>query len=150
MRSWINFIRKLFIALGMLGFIGSIGLMYFSYYERIYFIFVWQEWMIVALFFIVLTLTLFKKKAKKEKIQEFKSLDPNNERLQREVIKVLRGYLKMSLVFWIHTLKKEKALSQQKAQDEIFQNLKKEFHTISWMQDILLKLEKQGTKKKTK
>lgn len=150
MRSWINFIRKFFIALGMLGFLGSLSLMYLSFYERIYLGFVWQEWMITSLFFIVLTLSLFNKKKKKESSQESKNLEPNKEYFQKEVIKVLRGFLKMSLVFWLHTLKKEKALSHQKAQDEIFHNLKKEFHGISWMQDLLIKLEQQGTKKKTK
>jgi hypothetical protein len=56
---------------------------------------------------------------------------------QKECKMAIRGHLKASILFWIHFYRKEKVKTLDDAKKEIFQDLKKEFSDVRWMESIL-------------
>ncbi len=62
------------------------------------------------------------------------------ERFKRNNLHAIKAHLKVSTLFWIQSYKREKAKSFEEAKKEIFRDLKKEFSSIPWMEEILEEL----------
>jgi hypothetical protein len=62
------------------------------------------------------------------------------EKFKRESINAFKVHLKVSILFWIHYYKKEKARSLEETRKEIFKDLRKEYSQISWMEEVLEEL----------
>lgn len=58
-------------------------------------------------------------------------------RFQREFKLAMRGHLKVSILFWSYYYKKEKVKTFEEAKKEVFQDLKKEFTQVRWMESLL-------------
>ena len=58
-------------------------------------------------------------------------------RFEREFKQALRGHLKVSILFWSYYYKKEKIKTLEEAKKEVFQDLKKEFAQVEWMEPLL-------------
>jgi|GEM_PF-2296697 len=149
MRSWKKIFRKFFVYFSFVSLLVALGLFFASFYFHELHFFFWQEWLILFLIIAIVNIIFWKRSPVKEQVI-IRGIDSNNEAFQKQVRKVLKGYLKMSVVFWIHTLKREKALSQEAATKIILKNLKKEFRTIGWMKDLLDKIEKESLKRNNK
>ena len=67
-------------------------------------------------------------------VEQFKN---EIQKFQREFKAAIRGHLKVSLVFWIHIYRKEKVKSFDDAKKEVFQDLKREFAHVRWMQTLI-------------
>lgn len=65
------------------------------------------------------------------------------EKFKRESINVVKVHLKVSILFWIHYYKKEKARSLEETRKEIFKDLRKEYSQIVWMEEILEELSQE-------
>ena len=59
------------------------------------------------------------------------------DKFQREFKLALRGHLKVSILFWSYYYKKEKVKTFEEAKREVFQDLKKEFIHLRWMESLL-------------
>ncbi len=66
-----------------------------------------------------------------------KELRRDLERMQTEFKQAIRGHLKVSILFWSHYYKKEKVKSFDEAKKEVFQDLKREFPHLRWMESLL-------------
>ena len=76
---------------------------------------------------------------------------PNDEeldRFQREFKQDLRGHLKVSILFWSYYYKKEKVKTLEEAKREVFQDLKKEFSQVRWMESMLEEIRQELAKYK--
>lgn len=69
-------------------------------------------------------------------------------RFQNEFKLALRGHLKVSILFWIHFYKKEKVKTFEDAKKEVFQDLKKEFVHLRWMESLLEDIRQEISKYK--
>ena len=86
-----------------------------------------------------------------EEQQEKSLLSHNNvredfENFKRDAMHAFKSSIKISSLFWIYFLKKEKVLSFEEAKKEVFRTLKKEFQSVSWMSEALSDLKKDMTK----
>lgn len=70
------------------------------------------------------------------------------ERFKRETLSSIKAHLKVSLLFWIHYYKKERARSFEETKREIFKDLKKEYAEVPWMDEILEELSQEVAKYK--
>lgn len=102
-------------------------------------------WGVGAFVIIILLIFIEKKQSLKIEplIKEIKKIEKHEDRFVEEMQKVMKGHLKVSILFWIHYYKKEKTRSLENAKEEIFKNLRKEFHSVSWMEEILKEIEKE-------
>ncbi len=71
------------------------------------------------------------------------------ERFKRECLNAFKVHLKISILFWIHYYKKEKARSFEETRGEIFKDLKKQYSQVPWMEEILEDLSKEIAKYKS-
>ncbi len=97
----------------------------------------WKAWGILAILFaggLGASLYFYFQKGKK-KAQSL--LHHELEKFQRECKVAIRGHLKASILFWIHFYRKEKVKTLEDAKKEIFQDLKREFSDVRWMESIL-------------
>lgn len=70
------------------------------------------------------------------------------EQFQKEFKLALRGHLKISILFWSYYYKKEKIKTLEEAKKEVFQDLKKEFPQVPWMESLLEEIRQELTKYK--
>jgi hypothetical protein len=96
----------------------------------------WQIWCGAALLSAIgvalsLSLVLRKGKTKESHVQE------KLERFEKEYKQVLRGHLKVSILFWTFFYKRKKVKSFDDAKREVFQDLKKEFPHLKWLESLL-------------
>lgn len=82
--------------------------------------------------------------------REASRTDLENElrRFQKEFKTALRGHLKVSILFWSHYYMKEKVKSYEEAKKEVFQDLKKEFSDLHWMETLLEDIRRELSKYK--
>ncbi len=59
---------------------------------------------------------------------------------QRQMKIAMRGHLKLSVLFWIHAYRKEKAKSFEEAKREIFKDLRREYVALPWMLTMIEEL----------
>lgn len=106
-----------------------------------FFFFRWEIWAAIAAasaIGIVLCL-YFSRSEKKEALY----LIPHEElqaeflKFEREFKLAMRGHLKVSIIFWSYYYKKEKIKTFEEAKKEVFQDLKKEFTQVRWMESLL-------------
>lgn len=71
------------------------------------------------------------------------------ERFKRETLSSIKAHLKVSILFWIHYYKKERARSFDETKREIFKDLKKEYSEVPWMDEILDELSIEVAKYKS-
>jgi len=97
--------------------------------------FEWEIWAAVAACSAIgLGICLYLSRPKKEPP---KPPLPDINQFQREFKQALRGHLKVSILFWSHYYKKEKVKTFEEAKKEVFQDLKKEFSNVPWMESLL-------------
>ncbi len=110
----------------------------------------WEIWAgIAALSAIGLVICLYLSRLQKETV--FLESDERKEeldRFQREFKQALRGHLKVSILFWSYYYKKEKVKSLEEAKKEVFQDLKKEFSQVRWMESMLEEIRQELAKYK--
>jgi hypothetical protein len=70
------------------------------------------------------------------------------DQFQREFKQALRGHLKVSILFWSYYYKKEKVKTLEEAKREVFQDLKKEFSQVRWMESLLEEIRQELIKYK--
>ena len=88
---------------------------------------------------------------KTEEQQEKSLLSTNNiredfENFKRESLHAFKGTIKISSLFWIYSIKKEKVLSFEEAKKEVFRSLKKQYTAVPWMGDLLEDIRKDLNK----
>jgi hypothetical protein len=81
---------------------------------------------------------------KREELKVEKDL----HRFQNEFKQALRGHLKISILFWSYYYKKEKVKTLEEAKKEVFQDLKKEFTHLRWMESMLEEIRQELAKYK--
>jgi MFS family permease len=110
--------------------------------------FAWQIWAILAFLSAgglgASLFLFFREKEKKVK----SPLHLELEKFQKECKTAIRGHLKASILFWIHFYRKEKVKTLEEAKKEIFQDLKREFSDVRWMESILEDLRQEITRYK--
>jgi len=110
--------------------------------------FTWQIWTILAFLSAgglgASLFLFFREKEKKVK----SPLHLELEKFQKECKTAIRGHLKASILFWIHFYRKEKVKTLEEAKKEIFQDLKREFSDVRWMESILEDLRQEITRYK--
>ncbi len=62
------------------------------------------------------------------------------ERFKRNNLHAIKAHLKVSTLFWIQIYRRDKAKTFEEAKKEILHDLKKEFASIAWMEEILEEL----------
>lgn len=65
-----------------------------------------------------------------------------NEKFTKEVQKVFKIHLKISILFWMFYYRREKMKPLHDAKREIFKSLNREFSSVSWMRELLDNLNK--------
>ena len=109
----------------------------FSFFYHIEYLLMWQIWaggvLANACGFGISLYLIFRRR----KRAEAEPLREELDRFQREFKQALRGHLKVSILFWAHYYKKEKVKSFEDAKREVFQDLKKEFLHLQWMESLL-------------
>ncbi len=81
-------------------------------------------------------------------ISECEDLKRELDQFQREFKQALRGHLKVSILFWSYYYKKEKVKTLEEAKKEVFQDLKKEFSQVRWMESLLEEIRQELIKYK--
>ena len=81
-------------------------------------------------------------------ISECEDLKRELDQFQREFKQALRGHLKVSILFWSYYYKKEKVKTLEEAKKEVFQDLKKEFVHVRWMESLLEEIRQELIKYK--
>jgi hypothetical protein len=111
----------------------------------------WEIWAgIAAISAIGLIICLYLSRPEKIEAPIF----PNDElkmeidQFQREFKQALRGHLKVSILFWSYYYKKEKVKTLEEAKKEVFQDLKKEFSQLRWMESLLEEIRQELIKYK--
>lgn len=88
----------------------------------------WEIWACVAgISAIGLFCCLFFSRVKKQEISNF----------EKEITQAVKGHLKISILFWSYYYKKEKVKTLEEAKREVFQDLKKEFSQLPWMEAMI-------------
>lgn len=110
----------------------------------------WEIWAAIAAFSgMGLGICLYLSRPQKE-TAFLKSEERREEldRFQREFKQALRGHLKISILFWSYYYKKEKVKTLEEAKREVFQDLKKEFSQVRWMESMLEEIRQELSKYK--
>ncbi len=81
------------------------------------------------------------------RLEELK-VEKDLHRFQNEFKQALRGHLKVSILFWSYYYKKEKVKTLEEAKKEVFQDLKKEFTHLRWMESMLEEIRQELAKYK--
>lgn len=102
----------------------------------------WEFWAAIAGISVVgLILCLYFSREKEE-------IPDSVEEFQNEIKQVIRAHLKISILFWSYYYKKEKVKTLDEAKREVFQDLKKEFIQVPWMESVLEEIRNDLTKYK--
>jgi hypothetical protein len=111
---------------------------------------IWAGAAAFCFFSVVLFLCLiFRKKKPRETITgEDAGLREEFEKFKQEYKQVLRGHLKISILFWTFFYKKEKVKSFDDARREVFSDFRKELPHIKWMEELLEEIRLELTKYK--
>ncbi len=96
----------------------------------------WEIWAIIAFASAIGMITCLYL-SRPEKKEPPPPLDEELTRFQREFKLAMRGHLKVSILFWSYYYKKEKVKTFEEAKREVFQDLKKEFTQVRWMESLL-------------
>ena len=129
----------------LLGASAALGffLFYFSLPVKI-----WYPAAIAALSIVgILFVFLHKEAPKPLPFEEIQHLKNETQRYNREFKQAIRGQLKISILFWIHIYRKDKAKSFEDAKKEVFQDLKKEFPHLRWMQSLIEDIRQEFAKR---
>lgn len=97
---------------------------------------------------ILVCLYLSRPKKRKEPLLPTDELKEELNRFQKEFKLALRGHLKVSILFWSYYYKKEKVKTLEDAKKEVFQDLKKEFTHVRWMESLLEEIRQELAKYK--
>jgi hypothetical protein len=97
---------------------------------------------------IIVCLYLSRPEKKEEAPMQDDELKEELNRFQREFKLALRGHLKISILFWSYYYKKEKVKTLEEAKKEVFQDLKKEFIHVRWMESLLEEIRQELAKYK--
>lgn len=100
----------------------------------------WEIWAAIALLSaIVIIIFLYQLRTQDEKMIFPMPSHENGElhQFQHEFKCALRGHLKISILFWSYYYKKEKVKTFEEAKKDVFQDLKREFQNLRWMESIL-------------
>lgn len=111
----------------------------------------WEIWVAVAgISFVGIVLCLIFSLPKKKIDEKKEGNELKNEliKFQREFKQAIRGHLKISILFWSYYYKKEKVKTLEEAKREVFQDLKKEFSHLRWMESLLEEIRQELTKYK--
>lgn len=106
---------------------------------------IWAAIAVVSLIGLALCLYLFRP-SKKEPPLPSVDFKRDLERFEREFKLALRGHLKISILFWSYYCKKEKVITLEEAKKELFQDLKKEFSQVPWMDALLEEIRQELSK----
>lgn len=102
----------------------------------------WEIWAGIAMFSAIgLIFCLYWARPKEKS-------DRDLDRFQREFKEALRGHLKVSILFWSYYYKKEKVKTLEEAKRDVFQDLKREFMDVPWMESILEEIRQELSKYK--
>lgn len=93
-------------------------------------------------------LYLSRPEKKEPNLSECDDLKQELDQFQREFKQALRGHLKVSILFWSYYYKKEKVKTLEEAKKEVFQDLKKEFVHVRWMESLLEEIRQELIKYK--
>lgn len=111
----------------------------------------WEVWAVIAaLSAIGLGVLLFFRSEKKQAtpVEKIDALREELRRFEKEFKGALRGHLKISILFWSYYYKKEKVKTLEEAKREVFQDLKKEFPHVPWMDLLLQEIHQELSKYK--
>lgn len=132
----------------MIGFILllSLDLLNMIYFSSI----IWKIWTLVFTLNGIFLLYFSKRKWKSNKKLNYDDLIvayeheiEKNEQFKKEVQKVFKTHLKVSILFWMFYYRKEKMKPFQDAKKDIFKSLNREFSSVSWMHELLGNLNKE-------
>ncbi|MBX7067193.1 MAG: hypothetical protein K1X28_08180 [Parachlamydiales bacterium] len=73
---------------------------------------------------------------------------PKKQRSDEEMKAAMKGHLKISILFWSYYYKKEKVKTLEEAKREVFQDLRKEFSQLPWMESMIEEIRQELSKYK--
>lgn len=137
------------IAALVFSFLLGASLSFVFFYHATHYVFwelVWEFWAVVAVASATgLGISLYLSRTRPEmppiavekNNQEVEKLREEFNNFQKEVKQAMRGHLKVSILFWTYFYKKEKIKTFEEAKKEVFQDLKREFPHIRWVESML-------------
>lgn len=109
---------------------------------------IWMGIAVASALGLLVCLYLSRPKKKEHVLISTAALEEEIHRLQKEFKLALRGHLKVSILFWSYYYKKEKVKTLEEAKREVFQDLKKEFTHVRWMESLLEEIRQELAKYK--
>lgn len=111
----------------------------------------WEIWATIALASgagLIVCLYLSRPEEKQVPPLGIDKIESELNQFEHEFKLALRGHLKVSILFWSHYYKKEKIKTFEEAKKEVFQDLKREFPHVHWMDSLLEEIRQELAKYK--
>lgn len=108
----------------------------------------WEIWAAIGILSAVLIAIILYQlhRDDEKKILPNRDISGDLIRFEREFKGAIRGHLKISILFWSYYYKKEKVKTFEEAKKDVFQDLKREFQNMPWMESILEEIRQELTK----